>query len=332
MRSWRCLLRLNSSTGKRSTTRHQLWQYVLRRTASGKSFIYSSFEYAYKSLARLASASIDKTCKVWRVDKFALHLELLGHTEALCDVGWAHNSLYLATCSDDKSILVWDVLTGECLLVMHGHESSVLCCVFNYADTLLASGACDESIRMWDPSTGSCVAILPGHSDPVTSVNFSRDSSLLLSSSCDGKCRIWDTHHNLCLETLSFTAAVTSATFTENSKYLIVTTLRSEIFIWSIALKTCRVIIRGHINERNILSPCVFRRGAGLIVLGSEDDFIHVWDLETSMHVTFVAYGAKDTAVRSHVFTSCSNTLLTTCSSGGELCFWHLRKSQATTT
>ena len=214
---------------------------------------------------------------------------------------------------------------------MHGHESPVLCCAFNYADTLLASGGCDESIRMWDPSTGSCVAILPGHSDPVTSVNFSRDSSVLLSSSCDGMCRMWDTHNNLCLETLSFNATVTSATFTENSKYLIVTTLHSEVFIWSIASKACTMIIRGHVNERNILSPCVFRHGGGLLVLGSEDDFIHVWDLENNIHVTFVAYGVKDLAARSHVFVSCSNTFLLTCSTGGELCFWQLRKSQAIT-
>ena len=52
---------------------------------------------------RLATASADKTAKVWDVDDGSLRKNLVGHSKGISDCAWTNDSKYLATASDDKA-------------------------------------------------------------------------------------------------------------------------------------------------------------------------------------------------------------------------------------
>eukprot|EP00967_Tisochrysis_lutea_P037232 scaffold44755_cov19-Tisochrysis_lutea.AAC.1 len=61
----------------------------------------------------LATASADKTVKVWRTDTGELLQTLQGHTQGISDVAWTMAENYLCTASDDHTLKLWDVQTGR---------------------------------------------------------------------------------------------------------------------------------------------------------------------------------------------------------------------------
>lgn len=65
--------------------------------------------------ARLASASYDKTIKVWNASTGECIQTLEGHSNVVNSVVFSHDSTRLASASDDRTIKVWNASTGECL-------------------------------------------------------------------------------------------------------------------------------------------------------------------------------------------------------------------------
>jgi COMPASS component SWD3 len=57
----------------------------------------------------LASASADKTIKIWQVADFTLYRTLVGHTLGVSDVSWSSDSKYLCSGSDDMMVLLWSI-------------------------------------------------------------------------------------------------------------------------------------------------------------------------------------------------------------------------------
>lgn len=51
---------------------------------------------------RLATASADKTAKIWNVADGTLFQDLVGHTKGISDCAWTKDSEFIATASDDK--------------------------------------------------------------------------------------------------------------------------------------------------------------------------------------------------------------------------------------
>jgi WD domain, G-beta repeat len=97
---------------------------------------------------RLASASDDKTIRLWDVATGAARARLEGHTgsvKALCLLPDGR----LASASGDRTIRLWDIATGAETVRLEGHfaEVMVLCVLSNGR---LASGSNDTTIRLWD--------------------------------------------------------------------------------------------------------------------------------------------------------------------------------------
>ena len=88
---------------------------------SGHSGRVSSVAFSH-DLARLASASYDKTVKIWdahsgaRLQKLKGH----GHGHAVNSVAFSHNSARLASASHDKTVKIWDAHSGACLQTLEG--------------------------------------------------------------------------------------------------------------------------------------------------------------------------------------------------------------------
>ena len=67
---------------------------------------------------RLATASNDRTVRVWDLESGERLAELRGHTERVWDVAWSADGQLLATASNDFTARLWNAESGAPLAVL----------------------------------------------------------------------------------------------------------------------------------------------------------------------------------------------------------------------
>jgi phospholipase A-2-activating protein len=134
----------------------------------------------------LASGSGDRAIKFWDLDDGSCTGTLAAHADTVRGLA-ALPGLGLVSASHDTSLKVW-TLAGECLAEMAGHTAIVYCAAASADGSLVASGSEDNTARVWRPG-GSCVATLE-HPGCVWAAAFLPNGDLATACS-DGVARVW---------------------------------------------------------------------------------------------------------------------------------------------
>jgi WD40 repeat protein/serine/threonine protein kinase len=164
----------------------------------------------------LASASADRTIKLWSGDWAEPINTLVGHTATVWSVAFDGKGERLVTASDDFTARVWGVQSGKELQRFRRHGEPVFCAEFSPDGKWVASGGYDKRVLIWaadrfQPIESTLVEEvtnrlrdgesdlgdhsardLIGHSASVRSVAFSDDGRFLASGARDNTVRIWD--------------------------------------------------------------------------------------------------------------------------------------------
>ena len=72
----------------------------------------------------IASASFDKTIRIWDANTLDCIRILKGHTTAVMNVSFSPDSKYVVSTSPDNTIRVWEISTGHCIFVIDNEEKS----------------------------------------------------------------------------------------------------------------------------------------------------------------------------------------------------------------
>eukprot|EP01025_Chloroclados_australasicus_P050222 TRINITY_DN5750_c0_g1_i14.p1 TRINITY_DN5750_c0_g1~~TRINITY_DN5750_c0_g1_i14.p1 ORF type:complete len:309 (+),score=31.33 TRINITY_DN5750_c0_g1_i14:39-965(+) len=80
---------------------------------------------------KLATASADKTVKLWNLDGFQLDIKLEGHTKWVWDCVFSVDAAYLVTASSDCKAKLWDVSARAAIKTYAGHSKAAVCCALN---------------------------------------------------------------------------------------------------------------------------------------------------------------------------------------------------------
>src|SRR5262249_23490554 len=121
---------------------------------------------------RLASASMDRTVKLWDVQTGKEALTLRGHLDSVRSVAFSRDGRQLVSATIDQTVRIWDaapVTDGDpnCL-TLPGPGGAVTSVAFHPKDQrFLAAAYQDGKVRVWDLSLGKprCFPTLAVHKE-----------------------------------------------------------------------------------------------------------------------------------------------------------------------
>ena len=102
-----------------------------------------------------ATASWDKTAKVWDAASGKEQFTLRGHEHRVLSVAFRPGGKCLATASQDNTVRIWDAATGRETTVLRGHTGYVMSVAFSPDGTHLASAGGYRTrgdVKFWDAS------------------------------------------------------------------------------------------------------------------------------------------------------------------------------------
>jgi len=244
---------------------------------------------------RLASASTDKTVRVWDASSGQTLLTYTGHTDTVHSVAWSPDGKRLASASTDKTVRVWDASSGQTLLTYTGHTSSVGSVAWSPDGKRLASASTDKTVRVWDASSGQTLLTYTGHTSSVDSVAWSPDGKRLASASGDQTVRVWDASSGQTLFTYTgHTSYVYSVAWSPDGKRLASASGDQTVRVWDASSGQTLFTYTGHTST---VDSVAWSPDGKRLASASWDKTVRVWDASSGQ--TLFTYTGHTSSVDS---------------------------------
>lgn len=184
-----------------------------------------------------ASASQDRTVKIWSVEEGEVQGILRGHRRGVWSVKFAPKDTppisgdsgtgpassrhgLVLTSSGDKTVKIWSLSDYGCLRTLEGHTNSVLKVLWmplpssseqsNKRPVQIASAGGDGLVKIWDASSGEPACTLDNHSDRVWALTVDPTTNTLVSGGGDSVVTFWKdtTSHTIAVKAAASTARI----------------------------------------------------------------------------------------------------------------------------
>ncbi|XP_065842661.1 coatomer subunit beta'-like [Oscarella lobularis] len=102
-----------------------------------------------------ASASLDRTIKVWQLGSSTPNFTLEGHNKGVNCVDYFHggDKPYIISGDDDRIAKIWDYQNKTCIHTLEGHGQNVSAVAFHPSLPIILTGSEDGTVRVWHANT-----------------------------------------------------------------------------------------------------------------------------------------------------------------------------------
>jgi WD40 repeat protein len=149
--------------------------------------------------SQIASASFDKTVRLWDVETGQELRVLRGHTKWALSLAFSKDGQQLLSgehVTDDAAyadIKLWEVESGRQLRTYRAHSGGVWWLAFNSRGDRFASAGSESIARVWELASDRPLFELPQHLGAVEGIAFRQDDSQLITlDTGDNQLKIWD--------------------------------------------------------------------------------------------------------------------------------------------
>lgn len=237
----------------------------------------------------LASASDDKTVRVWDVATGLSAATFPGHARQMTHVAYAQGGAALATggWGDDGDVRLLDVRTGKKVAsVPAGNGGMNSLAVFPDGAAMATSGlnpAGSETaeVTIWDAANGKARSTLPG---TVCALAFSPDGKRLATNNRDNEVQVWDVAGRKVTATLRGHTEMPRAAFSPDGR-LLATAGDWTVRVWDLGTGKPVAHFRGDADVGDV----AFSPDGRLLAVGAVDTPVRVLDAKTGRVVTALA-------------------------------------------
>jgi WD40 repeat protein/tRNA A-37 threonylcarbamoyl transferase component Bud32 len=141
---------------------------------------------------RLASASYDKTARLWDASDGHTLLLYRGHTARVNALAWSPDGRYLASASSDCSVQIWEAASGTHFFTYHEHAAAVTALAWSPDGRYLASGDAGKSVHIWQAKPRGSLPTRSSYAGKINALAWSPDGKRLACAGDQKTLQVWD--------------------------------------------------------------------------------------------------------------------------------------------
>jgi WD40 repeat protein len=184
---------------------------------------------------RLASASFDKTVKIWNLGSFKLEHTLTHHSDFVYGVTFSPDGQWLVSASKDRSVKMIDWTTGKSQFTFGGMEQDVLAVAVSPDGKSVVSAGLEPGLHWWDAQTGNRIRVQNGHGNAVNEICFSKDGRQVVSAGSDQTIRVWDGAAGALQRTISVGSVVYAVALSPDGRRIVSGSFDGRVCLWDLA-------------------------------------------------------------------------------------------------
>lgn len=138
----------------------------------------------------VATASRDKTAKIFSADSLQILASLKGHRRGIHAIQFSPVDQVVVTAGD-STLRMWNLQDFTCVKTFQGHDCSVLGFTFLADGLQLLSAASDGNMKIWDCKNNNCIKTIDAHNGNIWALTKKLDDSLVVTGGQDEKLIIW---------------------------------------------------------------------------------------------------------------------------------------------
>jgi WD40 repeat protein len=231
---------------------------------------------------RVATASSDKTAKIWDAATGHLLLTLHGHTGRINGIAYSPDGARLATAGEDGTVRQWDATNGQELANFQGRSGSINGIAYASDGRRLATANADKTAEVWDVRSGEILSTMRGHAGSVVGVAFDSNGERLATASADGTTKIWNAHEgNLLLTLHSHSGSVNGVAFSLDGTVLATASADSTARLWDSRRGQQIRILRQSGSVRGV----AFSPDGKRLATASSDNNVRLWDVSKGLSI-----------------------------------------------
>lgn len=280
---------------------------------------------------RIASASYDKTVRVWDAADGNNLLTYYGHWDRVMAVDWSPDGNLLASAGNDGTIQIWDPQTGNLALTYRSHGQPILALSWSPDGKRIVSASEDRKVLIWETITGQTQHIHHEHTAKILSLDWSPDGTRIASAGEDQQVQIWNMQPgkpNFFTSWLAHSRGhftyrghfgrVNAIVWSPNGQRLATVGSDKTLQVWD-AMNGKKYFI--HRNPSATITCVAWSYDGRFLATGANDKLVQVWDTVTR---NSVATYAGHTGYVTSVSWSPDGKQLVSASADHTIHAWHL--------